>query len=73
VPSIGLAAASDDTHHYLSLTGANYGPAVSACADDVVVTINGQPCDNVTMATVGAECLGLTCLGTPYVCAVPAP
>jgi hypothetical protein len=57
-PAFSLARSSNDTHHFLSLTGANYGPLLSTCTDDVVVLANGLPCDALTMPTVRGSARG---------------
>jgi hypothetical protein len=45
--------APNGTHYFLLVTGSNFGPGVSSCANDVVVTIDGSPCAGLTMLQVG--------------------
>jgi hypothetical protein len=53
-PAVTLATASNGTHQFLLLTGTDYGPALSACPDDLMVTVGGQPCAALTMPVVRA-------------------
>jgi hypothetical protein len=48
-PAVTVRSPSNGTHHFLLLTGSDYGPALSACPDDVVVTVGGQPCAALSM------------------------
>ena len=41
------------THHFLLLTGSDYGPSLSTCAGDVAIRISGAPCAQLTMKQVG--------------------
>lgn len=54
VPTMTFEVSPNATHYFLSLTGRNYGPAVSdgTCLDDVVVTVGGQPCTALSMPRV---------------------
>jgi hypothetical protein len=53
-PAVTLATASNGTHQFLLLTGTDYGPALSACPDDLMVTVGGQPCAALSMLLVRA-------------------
>jgi hypothetical protein len=51
-PTPTFDRASNGTHYFLSLTGSEYGPSVTACRDDVTVRIDGVACAGLTMPQV---------------------
>jgi hypothetical protein len=51
-PTMMVSRQINPGHHVLVLTGANYGRAVSTCANDVTVLVDSQPCDELTMTQV---------------------
>ncbi len=53
-PALSFARVTNDTHYFVLMTGSDYGPAVgtSTCPGDVSVTIDGSPCDALTMHQV---------------------
>jgi hypothetical protein len=52
-PTVTFTEAGNGTHSFLLLTGADYGPGLSNCVDDVTVTVGGVPCAELTMPKVG--------------------
>lgn len=49
VTVVGLQQATNGTHHFVRLTGTGFGSAVSDCPDDVPVTVDGTPCEALTV------------------------
>jgi hypothetical protein len=52
VPTLTFAAPTNGTHQFLLLTGVDYGPVVSPCPNDVIVTVGGLPCAALSMTQV---------------------
>jgi hypothetical protein len=64
VSSLAFESTPNGTHYFLVVTGADFGPAVGTdgCPGDVAVSIDGVPCDALTMAKVGVCGVG----GVPH-------
>ncbi len=75
-PTLTFAAPANATHHFLLLTGVNYGPVVSGCPDDVAVTVEGVPCAALSMTQVHisltSRAVACRCAQSPFphVCCV---
>jgi hypothetical protein len=50
--TVTAASPFNGTHHFLLLKGTDFGPALSVCPDDVVVTVGSLPCEALTMMQV---------------------
>jgi hypothetical protein len=68
-PAITFAAPSNGTHSFLLLSGSNYGPVVSSCANDASVTVGRQPCDRLTVVQVWKVQTCSRCLPATLRCA----
>ncbi len=51
-PVLGFFVAPNGTHVSLALSGQGYGSAITTCASDVSVTLDGAPCLELTMERV---------------------
>jgi hypothetical protein len=52
VTAVAFDTPPNGTHYFLTLIGDSFGPVVSACADDVRVSVDGTPCASLTMVMV---------------------
>jgi hypothetical protein len=53
VPTLTFDTAPNGTHHFLMMSGGEYGPGLSTCPGDVVVTVGNKPCITASMEKVG--------------------
>jgi hypothetical protein len=77
-PTFTFDSAANATHYFLTLSGGHYGPAVSpSCPSDVVVRVDGVPCDQLVMIKVGVvRCGEVGCPGyafNPRLQCIPPP
>ncbi len=57
-PALSFARGFNGTHYFVLMTGSEYGPVAGydACPGDINVTIDGSPCDALSMLQV---CVGV--------------
>jgi hypothetical protein len=53
VPTLTFDTAPNGTHRFLMMSGGEYGPGLSTCPGDVVVTVGNKPCITASMEKVG--------------------
>jgi hypothetical protein len=52
VSALSFAVPPNGTHYFVLVEGFDFGPSLSDCADDVQLSVDGQPCLSVTMQKV---------------------